>query len=886
MNKYSMAEDVRREVVARLTSDYQFKPIQNWLRQGCCPECNRRELFVNADSPWVIKCGRENKCGFTANVRDLYPDAFGKFNEKFPATTEKPNATADAYMDFVRGFSPAKTKGWYRQGKFRHPYGNRETATVVFDISRGQDIFMERLIETVLVKNPDGTTSSRKANFVGGHKGLWWQPPGMKIKDGDEIWLVEGCLDAIALHMNGIKAVAILSCVNFPDQKLEAIRNKNITLVWALDNDAAGRRDIRKHVKKASLMGFISKAALIPQKDQGKIDWNDAHLARQLGNQDIERYRFHGDLLLAPSPMEKALLIWQRYKSRGFVVEFDKRTYWFSIIQETYSAHKTTLADRNITGEEAEEEAVRKAAQLHQIANCTIKFLYFQQSRQTDESWYYTKIEFPHGRNNQKNTFTGGQIATASELRKRLLTIAPGAVFEGNTHQLNWILKKYLDHIRTVETTDFIGYSKEHGIYVFNNQAVAAGRVIDINDEDFFEVGKTSIKSLNQSLHLQIGTANDYNPRWPELVYSAYGAKGLIATAFFFGSLFAEQIRATQKSYPFLEIVGEAGAGKSTLIEFLWKTLGRSDYEGFDPNKSTLAARARIFTQVSNLPVCLIESDREDKAKAKQFDWDELKTAYNGRASRARGLKNGGNETSEPPFRGSIVISQNAAVNASEAIMQRIIHTTFDTSGHTAASKSAADALASMPVENVSFFLLKAAAAEKTVLATIARRTPHYEKQLMALPDLRSNRIAKNHAQMMAMTEAMAEILNLPAHMKNETLEALSNAAIMRQRSIAADHPLIEEFWEIYEFLGENKLNHSRTPQETIAINLNHLQAVAHSYNQPLPPLSDLKKILRSSKSRRFIDIKAVNSANEAYQSNADRAKTVKCWVFDRGARK
>src|SRR5690606_33234996 len=99
--------------------------------------------------------------------------------------------------------------------------------------------------------------------------------------------------------------------------------------------------------------------------------------------------------------------------------------------------------------------------------------------------------------------------------------------------------------------------------------------------------------------------------------------------AFWLGSLFAEQIRANQKSFPFLEIVGEAGAGKSTLIEFLWKLCGRRDYEGFDPSKATLAARARNFSQVSNLPVVLIESDRDQDqgAKQKQFDWDELKTA-------------------------------------------------------------------------------------------------------------------------------------------------------------------------------------------------------------------------------------------------------------------
>lgn len=49
-------------------------------------------------------------------------------------------------------------------------------------------------------------------------------------------------------------------------------------------------------------------------------------------------------------------------------------------------------------------------------------------------------------------------------------------------------------------------------------------------------------------------------------------------------------------SFLFLEIVGEPGSGKTTLIQFLWKLFGR-DYEGFDPSKSTAAGRMRTFTQ-------------------------------------------------------------------------------------------------------------------------------------------------------------------------------------------------------------------------------------------------------------------------------------------------
>lgn len=878
-----MREDVRLGVLRRLKADFKFKESAAWLQQGTCPKCGKREVFTSAETPWTLKCGRENKCGWSATTKELYPDEFGKFNERFPATTTDPNATADAYMDFVRGFSASKIKGWYRQGHYSHPRGDRSTATVVFDLDREAGIWMERLVETVRVKEDDGTTSERKANFVGGYKGLWWQPPGLAVKAGDELWLVEGCLDAIALNLNGIPAVSILACNNYPARMLDALTSKDVTLVWALDNDAAGKKYIKKHIEAAHQDGFENRCALIPQNGRDKVDWNDCHLAGDLEKKDIERYRFHGDLHLARNATDKGLLIWQRYGSRAFAVKHDTRTYWFEIPDEIYAANLRLIEEDPSSNPDPEVPkeiaAARKSAKVYVLANCDIEFLYFQQNKLTDESWYYTRIKFPHGRHVIKNTFTGGQVAAGAEFKKRLLSIAPGALFSGSTSQLNWLVSHYLDDIKIVETVPFIGYSKEYKTWIFPQLAVSAGKVYQRNDEDFFEVGNLSIKSLNQSLHLHIGDLQEYRPEWVNDVHTAFGAGGLITLVWWFGSLFAEQIREVHKSYPFLEVVGEAGAGKSTLIEALWKLVGRTDYEGFDPNKSTNAARARNMTQVANLPVSLIESDREDSAKTRQFDWDELKTAYNGRASRATGVNNGGNETVEPPFRGSILISQNAAVSASEAIMQRIVHVRFDTAGHTARTRSAADALASVPVEQVSHFLIMATRSEAMVMETIRRETPKFEAELMKMPEIRHQRIGKNHGQLMALAVALARLIDLPQAWLEELLQALRMAAIERQYAIAADHPMIEEFWEMIDFLGEARTNHSKNP-EYFAINLNHLQRVAAMNNQPLPPLQDLKKHLKTSRSRKFIGTRAVSSAIE---SDNGQSRTVKCWIFERG---
>jgi hypothetical protein len=100
----------------------------------------------------------------------------------------------------------------------------------------------------------------------------------------------------------------------------------------------------------------------------------------------------------------------------------------------------------------------------------------------------------------------------------------------------------------------------------------------------------------------------------------------------------------------------------------------------------------------------------------------------------------------------------------------------------------------------------------------------------------------------------------------------------------------VQEFWEIVDFLdGDDApiLNHARDPNE-VAINLNHFVQVAADKRQQIPDMSRLKKVLKTSRFRKFIDIKPVNSGiharfNSRKDTNVpDRPTSVKCWVFKR----
>ena len=872
-----MREDLRQRVLASITHSYGGKEQGTYLRQIKCPACDRKEAYTWLEKPWVIKCARDNKCGAEHHVKDLFPELFNNWTKDYPKTPQNPHAAADAYLTLGRGFKMDIIKGWYSQGSHHDRQHDQWTSTVKFKLPNGSTF--ERFIDQ------PSRFGARKGT-LGEYKGYWWRAPSgvfSELHKASEIWITEGIFNAIALMHAGCVAVSSLSSGTYPHTSLDALAKycaeHNLPrpkLVWALDSDHAGKKFTLKHVERARADGWTCEAAQAPSQGlTKKLDWNDYLMMGQLNERFIDKARYEGALLIASTKDEKGQLIWERKGTPRFCFEFRNELYWFEMKDDGKS---------------------EPAPKVSNICTCVPTILYKQSNLNTDEHWFYFNVDFPNAKS-EKLAFTNAQISSSAEFKKRLL-VAKGGMFTGTTGQLDSYIKWQMRYLKSVETIDYIGYSREHQLYIFGDVAVKSGKVYGLNSEDFFEINKQSIKTLSNQ-HLRINTdLNELDRSFFKLIYSAFGAKGLVALAFWFGSLFAEQIRMAQESYPFLELIGEPGAGKSTLLAFLWRLVGRNHYEGFDPNKATHAARGRNMMQFSNLPTVFLEADRSDNGakdgKSGRFDWDELKTAYNGGTPRLTGQKNAGNGTDEPLFKGSVVISQNAVVKASRAVLERIVHLSFDKRHFTPDTLRSSYALTRMESSQVSGFLLKSVTNEAAVLNTIAHLQFEHTKMLESLGFLRNGRVIKNHAQILACFDAMREVFSseLTQEMRTDVEREIIEMARAREQALDSDHPLVQEFWEVVEYLESTYedravVDHSRD-EKLIAINLRHFEGIANEKRIKIPPLTELRDVLRTSRKHKFIDIKTVGSViNKQHNLHAlakDRKPdTVKCWVFERG---
>lgn len=205
-------------------------------------------------------------------------------------------------------------------------------------------------------------------------------------------------------------------------------------------------------------------------------------------------------------------------------------------------------------------------------------------------------------------------------------------------------------------------------------------------------------------------------------------------------------------------------------------------------------------------------------------------------------------------------------------------------------TKAAAEMLERWPIEAISGFIPLAVLKEQEILEKFFALFPVIYDQIDAHPEIQSIRIAKNHAQLAALLEILPLILPLDTEHLRETREAITQLAVERMKAIQSDQPKVQEFWESFDYLDAHDprgVNHSPEPG-AIAVNFNHFVQVANEHRQPSFDITEIKKLLKTGRRRKFCGIKSVRSKVNAVCNGArslahsqQLPEVVRCWIFD-----
>jgi hypothetical protein len=383
--------NLEAEILKGLQARFQFRKTKGaWLQEGICPACGKREAFCAAKDPKIVRCGRQDRCGWEESVRDLLPDLFEDWSKRFPETETNPTATADAYLLHERCLDLRLLRGAYTQELYRDHKTGHTSATVRFQIG---DTHWERLID-----RPG--RFEKKAHFRKGgtYKGHCWIPPRLTMEDiakADEILIAEGIFDAVALCQVRKVAVSAMSTNNWPEHFLAALRAElerigrtvRPRLVFAFDVGRAGVEATTKYVKRAITEGWDASAMQVRPDGEGtKKDWNDLlkdHLdwagdpdKAPLSDWAFDQYRYNGAITIAETARDKARLMADHKMA---VSSFEFR-------------HKNRLWSCKVS---FDEESEKRRIVVEEIANCAFRLLYRERDEIADETSYFLRIDFP-----------------------------------------------------------------------------------------------------------------------------------------------------------------------------------------------------------------------------------------------------------------------------------------------------------------------------------------------------------------------------------------------------------------------------------------------------------------------------------------------------------
>jgi len=733
--------DTHKEIKNRLLNENaKAREVDGKINHINCPSCGKPEAYAYATEPNVILCHRFNQCGAKTLTRELYPDLFNSFEERFPITKENPRATAEAFLQ-ARGLDISLFS--FTQGKATEQDREYPTININFD-----GVTFKRLIDY------NNTNKARLTAYTGKCYS------SKSVKDAKRVYVVEGIFDALSLEQSGKPAIATLSSGHNPKYCFIA----SVHYVLAFDNDNAGIKAVKKIKTYLDEQGISFSVELPPT---GK-DWNDLLISGDLSSERIEQTlelsAWRGRLALAKDALDY------------YVIYYEKNPYP-TIFEFNQKTHKGFIKFNTRTKED--EHCVAR------LLDCTLNIAYSIEDASLQYESRLSHIIKAVSSREGINTirFRGGDFSALNDFKSKLLQYR--LLFFGNNSDLTY-LAEYLFNKKPIKVRECqaLGYDTASNCYVFDKFLYdKAGKRHDISKDNYFH--QQRIKPISGQ-DKSISKIDEVNvKKFITDLHHAYGDKGLLALGFWVSTTFSHIIFNEFGFFPFFSLHGDPHCGKSDLTT----TLNRCffiDSEGLAMSSgNTKKGELRVISQKSSMVTAMLEGRKNNS----RFDYDSILPLYNRNSLQIRAQTTNDNQVYDLKFTGALAFVQNHEQFISKPAKERVvsIHFKDENLDDTYSAWQQLKTYSPEQLAGVGHFVL-------------SNRT-HFEQEInKEINDianhLRTNgvtvdRIAKNHAVAYAGAIMLIELAKpeLDNNLLGYTLQsAMSKTETARSELLLADH--------------------------------------------------------------------------------------------------
>ncbi|MCY1393212.1 hypothetical protein D9M71_81010 [compost metagenome] len=240
--------------------------------------------------------------------------------------------------------------------------------------------------------------------------------------------------------------------------------------------------------------------------------------------------------------------------------------------------------------------------------------------------------------------------------------------------------------------------------------------------------------------------------KWLHLFLTAFGPKGLVALAWWAGAFHAQRIRELQTTYPILQITGGPGVGKSTLVANLWKLADTPEPDHLSYDTCSMGTLLAILARAVNRPVVIEETDRHEDS----FDWKVLRECYTGQAI---AIQRYGQPVNHMTFQGALAF----VGGETEMLSKRIVNIHLVRQTRTDGHRSPVDALHNLQIAEMAKFVEIVRNNREQVVYRLGHVPAYAESLREETASGLSQDVARNHAQLRALLDLLADLFPIPA---------------------------------------------------------------------------------------------------------------------------